>query len=246
MNNNRVLVTRASEQVGDLVERLTAIGCEVIEFPLIEIVEPIDHGSALRKAMVAADATSEESTSYAWIVLTSPNAADRSLRHLHKAAGAQIAAIGPGTANVCLSLGFSVSLIPDRSIGEGLVEAFPDCDVPGARVLLPRAETARDVVPEGLAAKGWIVDTVTAYRTQPRKPTASECERAATATMALATSSSTARLLVAVLGGRVPPIVVSIGPQTTATFEELGVHVDATAEPHTIDGLVQQVARLMV
>ncbi len=34
------------------------------------------------------------------------------------------------------------------------------------------------------------------------------------------------------------PLVVSIGPVTSATAVERGLRVDAEADPHTIDGLV--------
>ena len=45
---------------------------------------------------------------------------------------------------------------PDRPPGAGT-----------GRVLLARAAVARDVLPEGLAARGWAVDVVDAYRSEP-------------------------------------------------------------------------------
>ncbi len=56
-------------------------------------------------------------------------------------------------------------------------------------------------------------------------------------------SSSTVRNLVALLGGPPDPSVrvASIGPVTSATCRELGVRVDAEADPHDLDGLVTAV-----
>ena len=78
----KVIVTRPRAQAQPLVERLEALGHEVVECPLIEIVrtsdEPIDCAG------------------YEWLIVTSPNGADeiaRRARNLPK-----VAAVGPGTA----------------------------------------------------------------------------------------------------------------------------------------------------
>jgi uroporphyrinogen-III synthase len=253
----KVLLTRAVEQVGDLTARIAALGCEVIEIPLIAIADPADGGAALDAALLRA---ASPGNPYKWVVLTSPNAAHRALsrlsgttigRTLGPASGRpKIAAIGAGTAAVCRELGFDVDLVPERAVGEGLVAAFPDADADqdarkAPMVLLPRAESARDVVPDGLRAKGWGVEVVSAYRTVPRAPDPLQCRTARGADLAVLTSSSTARALVAALGAPLPMRVVSIGPQTTATLEDLGVTVHATAEPHTLDGVVRAVARIL-
>jgi len=54
------------------------------------------------------------------------------------------------------------------------------------------------------------------------------------------TSSSTVTNLLDLLGA-IPdpqPLVVSIGPVTSATAVERGLRIDAEAEQHTIDGLI--------
>jgi uroporphyrinogen-III synthase len=243
----KVLVTRAADQAGNLVTRLRELDCDVLEFPLIEIVEPADGGAALRASIHAAGFDNR----YRWIVLTSPNAAYRALSVLPTANGSLIAAIGPGTALVCEELGHPVSLMPDRSIGEGLVEAFAAASDHAMgqlpqRILLPQAEAARDVVAKGLRAKGWIVDVVVAYRTLPRRPSLAECEEACTADIALLTSSSTATALINAVGlDRLPKTLISIGPQTTATLVHLGAVVTITADPHSLDGLVRALMKFL-
>ena len=126
--------------------------------------------------------------------------------------------------------------MPERFVAEGLLDELPGG--PG-RVLLARAEVARDVLPDGLAARGWAVDVVDVYRTVPASVTPTELERVRHADAITFTSSSTVEHFVALAGAdAVPPVVACIGPVTAATARRLGLHVDVEATEHTIDGLV--------
>ena len=58
-------------------------------------------------------------------------------------------------------------VVPERFVAESLLDAFPSGT---GRVLLARAETARDVLPEGLADKGYAVDVLAVYRTVAARP----------------------------------------------------------------------------
>ena len=105
--------------------------------------------------------------------------------------------------------------------------------------------SARDVLPEGLAARGYEVTVLPVYRTVRPEPDARLVEqvRAGDVDVVTFTSSSTVRNLTEVLGG-VPaaqPTVISIGPITSGTATELGWRVDAEAAEHTIDGVVAEV-----
>jgi uroporphyrinogen-III synthase len=107
--------------------------------------------------------------------------------------------------------------------------------------LLARAETARDVLPEGLHAKGYTVDVLAVYRTVQADvdPEALARVRAGDVDAITFTSSSTVTYFCDAVGeGSATPVVVSIGPVTTATAESKGFSVAAEADPHTIDGLV--------
>jgi uroporphyrinogen-III synthase len=225
-----VAVTRAAEQAGPLVTRLEALGASVFEVPLIAIADPIDGGAALRAAVAALD-------SYDWVVLTSPNAARRFLDAVATdAVLPKIATVGPGTAQVVLDRGRGVDLIPKRVIGEGLVEAFTRGS---GRVLFPRAEVARAVVAEGLADKGWSVDVVDAYRTVPAPVTPDHVRSLLMADVVVLTSSSTATATASALAGAMPQRVVSMGIATTLTANNIGLPVAITADPSTIDGLLE-------
>ena len=229
----RVVVTRARDQASALTSRLAAYGASVIEIPAIVVRDPADGGEALRAAAGRAGR-------YAWVVFTSINAVDRffaCLRDARDVAGVSVAAIGSGTAAALRTAGIVADLVPDEFVAESLVAAFPEGE---GSVLLPRAAVARDVLPDGLRAKGWNVDVVEAYRTERVEPAPYLVKVAAGADAITFTSSSTVTNYVEAVGAdHVPPLVACIGPVTAATARAHGLSVDAVAGEHTIDGLVQ-------
>ncbi len=231
----RVVVTRAREQASELRTQLEALGAEVVELPAI-VLEPLEFEIP-------------DLVAYEWIVFTSANgvtaffgALDRDGRDARALHPVHIAAIGPGTADVLAERGVRADLLPERFVAESLLDAFPAPSRARARVLLPRAEVARDVLPEGLRAAGYEVDVLAVYRTVTAVPDADELERARTADAVTFTSSSTVTNFCDLAGALDPqPLVVSIGPVTSTTARERGLRVDAEADPHTIAGLVAAV-----
>jgi len=231
-----VVVTRAREQVSGLRLRLEELGAEVLELPAIEIV-PIE-------------VTVPDLGEYEWLVFTSPNGVraffDDGLApsglDARALAGVRLATIGPGTAGALHAWGLQTDLVPERFVAESLLDAFPPPSAPGARVLLARAEVARDVLPDGLAERGYAVDVLPVYRTRSATPDPTLVARVREGRFDAVTftSSSTVENFCAQLETRPDPfpMVVSIGPVTSATARERGLQVDAEADPHTIDGLV--------
>ena len=230
----RVVVTRARLQASALSERLAELGAEPIEVPAIEVAEASDGGAGLRAA-----AGRLAAGGYEWVVFTSPRAVERLVPLLRDARAfglTRIAAIGPGTADELARRGLVADLVPQRFVAEALLESF--AGGPG-RVLLPRAAVARDVLPEGLRAKGWTVEVVEAYRTAMARPDPAVLAAAAGADAITFTSSSTVTNYLAAAGpASVPPFVVCIGPVTAETARAAGLDVDVVADEHSIDGLV--------
>lgn len=230
-----VVVTRAREQASELRARLAALGATVLELPAIRIT-PID--------FVLPDLQE-----FGWIVFTSANGVDafvdRGLAPSHLDARAlapvRIAVIGPGTAAALARRGLRADLVPERFVAESLLDAFP---AGAGRVLLARAESARDVLSEGLARKGYDVEVLAVYRTEPAPPDPETLARvrAGEVDAITFTSSSTVDNFCDALGVPLPepqPRVVSIGPVTSETARSRGLRVDVEADPHTIDGLVE-------
>ena len=238
-----IVVTRAREQASDLRRQLEALGADVVELPSITI-EPLDF-------------TVPDLATYEWLVFTSVNGVtawfERGLApaglDARALAPVKIAAIGPGTAAALATHGIVADLVPERFVAESLLESFPDPSAPRARVLLARAEQARDVLPDGLAARGYKVEILPVYRTVTASPDAQALARVRVGDVSAITftSSSTVRNFVDLVGpfACAQPLVASIGPVTSDTARDLGLRVDAEAEQHTIRGLVAAVVELL-
>ena len=236
-----IVVTRAREQLSGLRSRCEELGAVVLELPTIAI-EPIDF-------------TLPDLANYRWLIFTSANGVDAFFERGLAPAGldaralapTRVAAIGPGTAAALARRGVRADLVPERFVAESLLDAFPD----GAgRVLVARAETARDVLPDGLAAKGYTVDVLPVYRTvnAPVDPATLTRVRAGAVDAITFTSSSTVTNFCDAVGALPDPapLIVSIGPVTSETARTRGLHVDAEANPHTIDGLVAALVESLV
>jgi uroporphyrinogen III methyltransferase/synthase len=231
-----VVITRAREQASALRSRLEALGAEVMELPAIEL-QPMDF-------------TLPDLGPYAWLVLTSANGVDALFdRGLAVAgldaralAGTKVAAIGSGTAAALERRGIRADLVPERFVAEALLDAFPDPRLEAERVLIASAEQARDVLPEGLADRGYTVDVLPVYRTVRAEPEPEQLDRVRAGEIdAITFTSSSTVTGFSDLVGPLPdpqPLVVSIGPITSKTAVDRGIRVDVEADPHSVDGLI--------
>src|SRR5207244_8711926 len=128
-------------------------GAEPIELPAISIEPPVSY-----EAMDAAIGRRD----YAWVVFTSANGVrffhDRLLalgEHADWMRGSRVAAIGPETARALAAIGLTADLVPDEYVAEALVACLADAaPLQGQRVLLPRADIARDALSSGLLGEG--------------------------------------------------------------------------------------------
>jgi uroporphyrinogen-III synthase len=237
-----VVVTRAADQADGLVEALQALGAQVIRLPLIDIVDAPDGGRALAEALERLDSVD-------WLVVTSPNGAQRVAGVLadRPPGRPHVAAVGRATEE---ALGRAADLVPADQIAEGLLAEFPRGE---GRVLLIQPDSARPVLAEGLTARGWRVLPVVAYRTAvaPESLTTDAAWRdardaAVVADAVVFTSGSTVRGWANAVGPSTPPVVVAIGPATAAVAAELGLSVTAVASDHSTGGLLSALADAIV
>jgi uroporphyrinogen III methyltransferase/synthase len=149
-----------------------------------------------------------------------------------------VAAIGPGTAAALLEHGLIADVVPERFVAEGLVEAL--ADVPVSRVLVARAEEARDVLPQALRERGAEVDVVALYETVAEPIGDQQRQRVLGADYVTFTSSSTVRFFFDAVGDALSPStrLASIGPVTSDALRARGREPDVEATRHDIDGLV--------
>jgi uroporphyrinogen III methyltransferase / synthase len=167
---HRILITR--EYTADYAP-LETLGAEIFEFPTIEITPPRDFSELDRAITGIGD--------YHWLIVTSANGWHYFLERLldtggdiRDLKGLRICAIGKKTAAAVTGRGVKVDLVPEEFNAEGLVEAFVKMygeeGFRGLKLLLPRAEKAREVFPEMVRSRGGDIDTPTAYRaTKPEK-----------------------------------------------------------------------------
>ena len=80
---------------------------------------------------------------------------------------ARLAAIGPATAQALRDFYLVAEVVPDTFQAEGLLAALEPRLLGGTRLLLARAEQARDVLPDGLVRLGVKLDVVPVYRALP-------------------------------------------------------------------------------
>jgi uroporphyrinogen-III synthase len=240
----RVLVTRAAHQVGKLSDGLRALGAVPVEVPVLEIRPPASFD--------ALDAALKSLVSYDWLVLTSANTvrvlAERAVLlgiELGKIGALKVAAVGSATAKAAVDAGLQVTLVPEPYVAESLVHGLAS-DVSGQRILLARAEIARDVVPDSLRHAGAVVDVVDAYRNVLPESAPEQLRDALEDGIDAATftsSSSVTHLAEAARESCIPwPFAgvpaVSIGPITSKTLRELGWEPAIEASPSDISGLI--------
>jgi uroporphyrinogen III methyltransferase/synthase len=245
----RVLVTRAVRQAGSLAALLRDEGAQPILAPTIRLA-PAKDLAPLRDAIAALNR-------YDWILFTSRNSVEIVLSTIEETgldlralAGVKVCAIGDKTRRALRSRGIVADLVPKEARAEGVLAELRPLLRRGSRVLLPRAEIAREVLPDSLRELGAEVDVVSVYQNLPPEPSEVERIRALVdpreSDAVLFTSSSTVRNLVELLGtvaaARLGELdLFSIGPVTSQTAESLGLTIAATSAAQTIESLVETV-----
>ena len=250
----RVLVTRPREQAADLVDRLTALGADAVEAPMIRIAPPEDD-QPLRAAAAAA-------TAFDWIVFTSVNSVEAFMtalldgdRDIRALAGPRLCTVGPGTAERLAQHGIKVDVLPREFRAEAVVAAIAEREpLDGARVLLPRADIGRDVIADQLRAAGAAVTDVVAYRTLLDDTLRDDDSDVygllleGSLDVVTFTSASAVRSFAKLYGAEQAAdllknaVVAVIGPVTAEAARRLGIPVTIQAWSYTIASLVDAVA----
>ncbi len=249
-----IIVTRSRAQSSEFVEALEALGAEAVEMPTIRIADPEDFGPL--------DRALDEIESFDWLVFTSVNAVGRFIdrllersRDIRDLKGIKICAIGSATADEVRRYYLRVDMVPPKYVAESVVESLKKAgEVKGKRILLPRADIARSLLPDEIRKLGGEAVEVDVYRTILEEEADSDAiERLLAGDISLVTftSSSTVRNFGQILGKeRLEKIksktcFASIGPITTETAKELGIPIHIEASQHDIPGLLEAIQRLL-
>jgi uroporphyrinogen III methyltransferase/synthase len=242
----KIVVTRTREQAGELSKALADLGADVIELPTIRIEHPEDRLGFAEMVTHAHE--------YDWLVFTSPNGVERffdaffaTFPDARSLGNPRIAAIGNGTAQKIREYRFTVDLIPERFVAEGLIDAFKKESVENLTMLWVKAADTRDVIGDGLEKLGAIVDECIAYRTvkETEDPTGARAKiETEGADLITFTSSSTVDHFFD-LGIDLPENCVagSIGPVTSENLKKRGMKPAFEASPHDIPGFVAAILK---
>ncbi len=240
-----ILVAGSEDRVPKLGDALVRQGARVISFPTVRITPPRDYGPL--------DAALAEWASYDWIVFTSAHGVESVVRRAHdlrvnlRGTRARIAAVGPVTRAALERNGLPVDAVPREYVTDAIAGAMGD--VAGKRVLLPRSRISRQSLPDALRAAGAQVVQVDAYDAVPAEaPDRDSLETGFD--FVVFTSASSAENLAALMAperfaklmARTP--AAAIGPVTAEAARILGFHVAVVSQEHTIEGLVESLAKV--
>ena len=241
----KILVTRTRKQASKLTKQLENFGADVLEFPTIKISPPSDNFESM-------DAAIKNLKTFDWIIFTSANGVEKFFARLkffnldaRIFGNAKVAAIGSATAERLSDFGIIADLVPKEFRAEGLIDALKD-KISGKKILLARAEVARDILPRELENFGAEVQIAKVYKTESDAENAAEVrEKISSGEVDLITftSSSTVENFVAAVGKDFlhKTKTAAIGSITAATLEKFGAPADIVAKEFTIKGLVEAV-----
>jgi uroporphyrinogen III methyltransferase / synthase len=239
----RIVITRAADDAIEFATQIRTLGGEAIEFPAIASAPPTNY-EILDRAI-------DDLGSFDWVIFTSANGVDHFVdrlrtnsRDLREMGRASIAAIGPATADRVRHYALTVAAMPSEYRAEAVLEAIGVDRIAGARILIPRAEIAREVLPEMLRHHGAReVIVAPAYRTVT--PPNADAHRVRTLIadgaidLLTFTSSSTVTNFVAMTGVQGAGLkAAAIGPITAETARAQGFEVVVEPAAYTVDALI--------
>lgn len=250
LHGRRLLITRARHQVDPFRRELVDLGAYVVEIPTIEIM-PMPTDDRVRKAIARLDGT-------ALVIFASANAVHiffqmllttgADARALH---ASKLCAIGQETAESLETHGLRPELVTSEYTAEGLAKALEGWEMEGMRVLVPRAEIARDALPALLANRGAEVEILPVYRAMCPPAAGASLLRLFNAegvdVITFTSSSTVANFVRAFPEDRLPAVlgdaeIACMGPVTADTARKLGLRVAIVAREYTTHGLVQAIA----
>ncbi|HEX2055856.1 MAG TPA: uroporphyrinogen-III synthase, partial [Nitrospiraceae bacterium] len=248
----RILVTRAKGQAAEFADLVAAFGGEPICCPMIRIVPP--------ETWDPVDEAIRRMRQYQWLIFTSLNGVGPFMERLRfqgcdarLLAGIRLCCIGPRTARELAWYGLQADLIPTEYQAEGIIEALTGQELHRKRILIARAQVAREILPDQLRAAGATVDVVLVYRSVRPDVEVDRLLELFTGggiDMITFTSSSTVTNFVELLGGSesarkavgATP-VACIGPITAATAQEHGLEAHVLPAENTVPALAEAIVR---
>jgi uroporphyrinogen-III synthase len=192
---------------------------------------------------------------YDWVIFTSVNAVEVVLKRLPAgafdpaAAMPHVAAIGPKTADALTRRGLRPAFVPDEFVAEAILPGLGDLS--NKWVFLPRAEIARKVLPDAIAAAGGIAHEIAVYKTLPAipDPEGLAAIRAGVDVITLTSPSAVQNFFAIMRSNKLDPLdlpgaplYACIGPITESAAREEGLLNPIVASEYTTDGLAELIS----
>lgn len=239
LKNLKVVIPRPIEQADEFSNKLIELGAEPILFPLIK-VEAIN-----KKPLVKLF----NNNSFDWIIFTSSAA----VRFFFDVISPneiknKIAVVGTQTQKVVESYGLKVTFVPSAATAKKLVKEIPLNK--GEKVLIPRSKIAGNAIIDLLKKRGINVTIHETYNNTPIEYDIDEIHQKINVLTDYITftSASTVKGFYKQIKKAGINILeqklVSIGPSTTKAANDLGIKIDATAETHNVEGLIEAIIKL--
>ncbi|MEY2880930.1 MAG: hypothetical protein RLZZ15_3310 [Verrucomicrobiota bacterium] len=244
----RIAVTRSKEQASELAGKLTLLGAEVIELPLIRVSKFIDK-------QLLADVLLELG-GYDWIVFTSANGVRFFFEEFHRVFDdirslglLRFAAVGDSTAHEIAKHHIKIECQPKVATADALAdELVATGSLDSAKLLVITGNLNRDALVKKLEDARAIVDRLQVYQTEKTEfaadPAAADFRARGADAVLFASSSAVqsftdqaAALKLAPTATR--PLAASIGPQTSATMKQVGLPIAFEAKTPSLDALVE-------
>ena len=245
LSGKRLVVTRAAKQASGITARLTALGAEVIETPMIETRDVIPAHSA-GSGQAPAGISSPDLNALAnfdILAFTSTNGVESffkqllaSGRDIRELAGKKIASVGKITEKKLLEYGIRCDYVPEDHTGEGLGKLLASLPADYSRILLLQGNLADDTLLKLLPqATRWVV-----YETLPVAELPEwKREAVAGADAVVFASTSAVENFVKMTDAR-PQTSFCIGRMTEAAARNHGFET-ITSEETTMDSLVKKI-----
>ena len=225
------------------------LGAHCLEFPTIRLAPP--------SSWEELDQAIHSLAFFDWVLFTSPNGVGAFFNRLatlgfdpRRLNGLQIGAIGPATAEALQEWKLRADLVPEKFQAEYILEALAPLGMAGKKVLIPRAEQAREILPEGLRGMGAQVVVAAAYQTLPddseKIPLLEKLKSGDVDCLTFTSSSTVLNFLSLFDRQEIIPrltnvIIACIGPITAQTARDNGLTVQIIPESFTIPDLVEAI-----
>ena len=253
LSGKRLVVTRAAKQASGISARLTALGAEVIETPMIETrtldcpnVIPATCGERSRTKAGISSADFNALTNFDTLAFTSTNGVESFFKQLFAAgydvrvlAGKKIASVGKITEKKLLEYGIRCDYVPEDHTGEGLGRLLASLPVDQSRILLLQGNLADDTLLKFLPqATRWVV-----YETLPVAELPEwkrEAVAGADAVVFASTSAVENFSALAAPTDSEPRLAFCIGRMTESAARKHGFET-VTSDETTMDSLVKKI-----